>query len=92
MTNFTFAALATLAFGLMAVSVGAEPAAPPPPPNAQDIVTHQIATELGRLVIENRTYAVSLDVLRGRIAEVERQLKEAQAKCPAPPAEVPAQQ
>lgn len=45
--------------------------APPVPPNPMERVTDQIALELGRLRIENATLAVSLEVLRARIKELE---------------------
>ena len=80
MTNFHAAILAALSLGLIATGVWAETALAPQP-TVQDVVTDQVALQLGRLTIENRTLAVALDGARGRIAELERQLKDAQTKC-----------
>ena len=83
MKNFCAGILAALTLGLMATTILGEIAFAPQP-TVQDVVTDQIALQLGRLTIENRTLAISLDGARGRIAELERQLKDAQSKC-APP-------
>lgn len=68
--------VAGIAIGGLLAQIRPPSAQPAPQSTAQDQVTNQVAMELGRLIIENRTLNVSVDVLRGRIAELEKQLKE----------------
>lgn len=58
------------------IALAQQPASPPAKNNAQERVTDQIALELGRLRIENATLNVSVEVLRGAIADLQRRLKD----------------